>query len=91
MPVMQGNKLATSIKLVAPSLPILMITASESARRDATNPVDELLNKPFSVIELHRALEKVLSARPEPVEPEFVPALECPSVSFVSTDALLPA
>jgi CheY-like chemotaxis protein len=79
MPVMQGNKLAVGIKLLAPSLPILMITGSESARRDAWNPVDALLNKPFAVSELHIVVGKLLSPKSECVHPGFVSALECPS------------
>ena len=73
MPVMKGNKLAVGIKLLDPSLPILMITASAKARRDADNPVNALLNKPFMVTDLHDALEKVLSARPEPAQPASFP------------------
>jgi CheY-like chemotaxis protein len=69
MPVMGGNRLAIGIKLLAPSLPILMITASEKARRDARNPVDALLNKPFAVTDLFCALQKLLLARPESAEP----------------------
>src|SRR5579859_6751699 len=68
MPVMGGNRLAIGIKLLAPSLPILMITASERARRDAQNPVDALLHKPFTVAELHSELGKLLSPRPELVQ-----------------------
>jgi two-component system, cell cycle response regulator CpdR len=82
MPVMKGNRLAVGIKQLAPSLPILMITASARARRDAENPVDALLNKPFTVPELHCALRKLLSARPEPAQPSVVPTLESP-VPFV--------
>ncbi len=47
MPVMKGDEIAVSLKLLAPSLPILMITASEKARGDVENPVDALLNKPL--------------------------------------------
>ena len=65
MPVMAGNKLAVGIRLITPSLPILMVTASSGARRDAENPVDVLLNKPLTVTELRWALRKLLSARPE--------------------------
>lgn len=83
MPVMKGNMLAVNIKLLAPSLPILMITASPRARREAENPVDALLNKPFAVTELHCALRKLLSARPEPVQPSVVPTPGSPSVTFV--------
>ena len=66
MPVMEGNKLAVGIKLLAPSLPILMITASAKVRRDADNPVDAILDKPFTVAELHFVLRKLLSALPKP-------------------------
>jgi CheY-like chemotaxis protein len=69
MPVMAGNNLALRIKSLNPSFPILMISASERARRDAKNPVDALLNKPFTVTELHSALQELLSARPEPPQP----------------------
>ena len=70
MPVMEGNELAVSIKLLSPSLPILMITASERARGDAENPVDALLNKPVTLNELRCAVEKLLSPRPGPVRRE---------------------
>ena len=83
MPVMKGNMLAVNIKQLAPSLPILMITASARARRDTENPVDALLDKPFNVPDLHRAIGKLLSARPEPAQPSVVPTLESPAVTFV--------
>jgi CheY-like chemotaxis protein len=69
MPVMEGNRLAIGIKSLAPSLPILMISGSERARRDAKNPVDALLNKPFTVIDLHCALQQLFLFRPEPAQP----------------------
>ncbi len=72
MPVMQGNTLAIGIKLQAPAVPILMITGSEQARRDATNPVDALLSKPCTVSDLHGAVQQLLSARPKPVQPVIV-------------------
>src|SRR5262249_45409375 len=62
MPMMKGNELATRIKLLAPSLPILMITASETARRDVENPVDALISKPLMVQDLRYALGNLLSA-----------------------------
>jgi CheY-like chemotaxis protein len=86
MPVMEGNELAVNIKQLAPSVPILMVTASERARRDAGNPVDALLNKPFTVAELQCALEKLLSARPEPAEPRVAPSPEISSISFAPED-----
>ena len=76
MPVMQGNQLAVRIKLLAPSLPILMITASARARREAENPVDALLNKPFMLTELHWALRNLFPARTEPALLSVIPELE---------------
>src|SRR6516164_7499315 len=52
MPVMRGNELAICIKRMAPSLPILMITASERARGEVENPVDAFLNKPLTMPDL---------------------------------------
>jgi two-component system, cell cycle response regulator CpdR len=83
MPAMKGNMLAANIKLLAPSLPILMVTASARARRGAENPVDALLNKPFTVAELHCVLRKLLSAIRESAQAGVVPTLESPSVTFV--------
>jgi two-component system cell cycle response regulator CpdR len=89
MPVMQGNKLAVAIKRLAPSLPILMVTGSGGARRDATNPVDALLTKPFRAADLRCALGKLLSARPEPPQPSLVPTLESPSLAFAPEEQML--
>lgn len=84
MPVMKGDELAVNLKLLAPSLPILMVTASAKARREAENPVDALLSKPFAVTELHCALRKLFSAQQEPAHASVVPTLESPSVAFAS-------
>jgi CheY-like chemotaxis protein len=62
MPLMKGNELAISLKRLAPSLPILMITASERARGEVENPVDAFLNKPLTVPDLRCAVGKLLSA-----------------------------
>jgi CheY-like chemotaxis protein len=93
MPVMEGNKLAVNLKLLAPSLPILMVTASARACRNAENPVDALLNKPFTVPELRAALGKLFSTRSESVEHSAVPILESPSTTFAPEQevVLLPA
>jgi len=72
MPVMEGNELAGSLKLLAPSLPILMITASERARGGAENPVDALLNKPLTLPDLRCAFGRLLSARHDPAQPSAV-------------------
>jgi CheY-like chemotaxis protein len=89
MPVIEGNTLAIGLKLLAPSLPILMVTACERARRDDKNPVDALLNKPFTVTELYCALEKLFSARPEPAQSSVIPTLESPSVTFAPEEQLV--
>lgn len=69
MPVMAGNQLALGLRLLVPSLPILMITASDRAERNADNPVDVLLRKPCSVGRLHQALQELLAARRQPAAP----------------------
>jgi two-component system cell cycle response regulator CpdR len=84
MPVMEGNKLAVGIKLRAPSLPILMITASVRVPHGIENPVDALLDKPFTAADLHRALRKLLPARSDPSQPSVVPSLESPCVTFAT-------
>jgi CheY-like chemotaxis protein len=68
MPMMKGNELAVNIKQLAPSMPIVMITASPKARRGAENPVDELLSKPFVVQDLYCTVRELLSARLEPTQ-----------------------
>ena len=82
MPLMEGNELAVKLKRLAPSLPILMVTASGRARRDADNPVDAMLGKPFDVTELRGTLRKLLSARQEPAHASVVPARESRYVTF---------
>lgn len=89
MPVMEGDQLATGIKLSAPSLPVLMITSSDRAPRDARNPVDALLNKPFTVTDLHLAIGELLSARPEPARPSVVPFLETDGEQRLVSDNLV--
>ncbi len=94
MPVMQGSQLAVRLKRLAPSLPILMVTASGRARREAENPVDAVLTKPFTLSELRCALGRLLSARAQPTQPEVVPLLEGSNVGFApegQSVALLPA
>ena len=88
MPVMKGNELAVCIKRLAPALPVLMITASALARRDAENPVDTLLDKPFTVTDLHRALEKLLSVSSQSSQ-VLSPTLERSSVTFATEGQIL--
>ncbi len=60
MPVMAGNELAMEIKRLAPTQPILMITAYAEDLGKARNPVDAMLNKPFSFSDLRQAIAKLL-------------------------------
>ena len=61
MPVMKGNELAVRIKKLAPKQPILMITAYGRELGDSENPVDSILNKPFTLDNLREAIAKLLS------------------------------
>jgi CheY-like chemotaxis protein len=60
MPVMKGNELAVRIKKLAPKQPILMVTAYEIKIGDSENPVDGILNKPFTFDDLRGAIAKLL-------------------------------
>jgi two-component system NtrC family sensor kinase len=62
MPWMNGLQLAVAIKERSPRQPIILTTAyTESlADQDWQSKVDFLLQKPFSLDELHGALAKVL-------------------------------
>jgi CheY-like chemotaxis protein len=60
MPQMKGNELATRIKQVSPSQPILMTTAYAERLGNADNPVDAVLNKPFQLEDLRRAIAELL-------------------------------
>ena len=62
MPVMKGNELAIRIKRLAPARPILMITAYGKELGDSENPVDAILNKPFTFDDLRQAIAKLLPA-----------------------------
>jgi CheY-like chemotaxis protein len=60
MPVMKGNELAVRIKQLAPKQPILMITAYGNRLGDSENPVDSILNKPFTMDNLRGAIAMLL-------------------------------
>lgn len=60
MPGMAGNELALHIKRLFPAQPILMITAYSTQLGDSQNPVDAVLNKPFSFEDLRRAIARLL-------------------------------
>ena len=60
MPVMKGNELAVRIKQLAPKQPILMITAYGNQLGDSENPVESILNKPFTMDNLRGAIAMLL-------------------------------
>ena len=63
MPEMLGGEVALQIKLIAPALPILMVTAYLEKLTDTDKPVDALLAKPFAVDELRNAVSKLLNPK----------------------------
>jgi two-component system alkaline phosphatase synthesis response regulator PhoP len=64
MPEMAGSELASRIKEEAPRQPIIMITAYTRQIRDSDNPVDVVLNKPFSYLDLRQIIAKLLVDSP---------------------------
>lgn len=63
MPGMLGGEVARHIKLVAPTLPVLMLTAHLEKLNDSDKPVDAVLGKPFAVDELRKAMANLFSAQ----------------------------
>jgi CheY-like chemotaxis protein len=61
MPQMEGTKLAEHLKLAAPSLPILMVTAYGEKLVDSHNPVDAILPKPFGIADLRQSIATLLN------------------------------
>jgi len=60
MPEMAGNDLAAAIKKHTPVQPILMITAYTREVAGCQNPVDAILNKPFSFQQLRDTIATLL-------------------------------
>ena len=60
MPGMQGSEVALRFRDIAPSLPILMITAYLEKLVDSDKPVDAVIGKPFAIEELRRAIAELL-------------------------------
>ena len=60
MPGMQGGEVALHIKLIVPTLPILMVTAYLEKLTGVDKPVDAVLGKPFAMDELRNAVAKLL-------------------------------
>ena len=60
MPEMLGRDLALQLKLLAPAVPILMVTAYLEKLSDSDKPVDAVLGKPFGFVELRQAIAKLV-------------------------------
>jgi len=61
MPGMKGDQLALRIKQQSPSQPILMITAYSEKLRDLDHAADAVLDKPFPMDDLRRAITALLT------------------------------
>jgi CheY-like chemotaxis protein len=61
MPGMDGSEVARRIKAMAPSMPILMVTAYLEKLASFEKPVNAVLGKPFAVGELRGEVAKLLS------------------------------
>lgn len=60
MPEMQGSELALNIRRLAPTQPILMVTAYFEKLVDSRWPVDAVLSKPFAINELRQVVARLL-------------------------------
>jgi DNA-binding response OmpR family regulator len=63
MPVVNGEQMAASIKLLSPQTPIIMITGMASAVCD-TSLFAEILQKPFRACHLLNAIEACVTRSP---------------------------
>ena len=61
MPDLQGSQVALRFREMAPSMPILMVTAYLERLEDSDKQVDAAIGKPFSIEELRQAIAKLLS------------------------------
>lgn len=64
MPSMKGDELAAAIKALAPSQPVVMITAYAEMLQSSGNPlsgVDFVISKPFLLDNLREAIVKALA------------------------------
>jgi len=60
MPGMQGWEVALNIRRIAPTLPILMVTAYLEKLSGIDKPVNAVLGKPFAMDELRDAIAKLI-------------------------------
>jgi CheY-like chemotaxis protein len=61
MPGMHGSQVALHFREIAPSMPILMVTAYLEKLGDSDKPVDAVIGKPFAIEDLRSAIVKLLS------------------------------
>ncbi len=61
MPGLRGDELTVRIKRLAPSQPVVMVTATDDGFTNGENPVDAIVHKPFNLLELRRAIAEALS------------------------------
>jgi CheY-like chemotaxis protein len=59
MPEMQGDELATAIRRLTPAQPIIMLSGHHVPPQGPGNPVDAVLNKPFTLDDLRQAIAGV--------------------------------
>jgi CheY-like chemotaxis protein len=61
MPGMKGSQVALRFRDIAPSMPILMVTAYLEKLGDSDKRVDAVIGKPFAIEDLRSAIVKLLS------------------------------
>jgi len=79
LPFIKGNELAVRIKQVAPKQPILMVTAF-AQQRSADNPVDMIVNKPFSAGRLREMVTRLISSAGDHAVSKSEPVERCPAL-----------
>jgi DNA-binding response OmpR family regulator len=67
MPFVKGNELAARIRTVSPNQPIVMVTGFHK-RPGVDNPVDAVVNKPFSSGHIRQVVSRLLSRGKAPVD-----------------------
>ena len=61
MPGMHGSQIALRFREIAPSMPIVMVTAYLEKLGDSDKPEDAVIGKPFAIEDLRSAIVKLLS------------------------------
>ncbi len=74
MPEMNGDELARTIKCLVPSQPMLMLTAQAGKVCSPDNPVDAVLEKPFTLSALRQMLKLLCEPPLRKEGPAPVPA-----------------